>query len=206
MFVLTIDQQQSRRTGDRVDAFLDLLRDAVAGHEDAMVRPFERTIGDEVQGLLSSPELAVELALLALRTGEWQVGIGAGSVDEPLPSSTRAATGEAFVHARVGVERARSRSRLVPLAVGGEDSAGARDAEAVLRLIGAVAARRTSAGWAAIDAFRAGTGPRQEDIATRLGITQQAVSQRLKTALWAEEAAARPLAAALLTRAEGAGS
>src|SRR5665811_2490291 len=83
MFVLTIDQQQSRRTGDRVDAFLDLLRDAVAGHEDAMVRPFERTIGDEVQGLLSSPELAVELALLALRTGEWQVGIGAGRVDEP---------------------------------------------------------------------------------------------------------------------------
>ena len=207
MFVLTIDQESSRTAGDRVDDFLELLRSGVAGREDALVRPFERTVGDEVQGVTSSADLAVELALVALRTGEWQVGIGAGRVDEPVPASTRAATGEAFLHAREAVERARSRSRSVPLAVSGSDPAAARHAESVLRLIGAVAERRTSAGWAAIDALRASTeSPRQEDIAAGLGITQQAVSQRLKTALWAEEIAARSLAAALLIRAEGAGS
>jgi hypothetical protein len=207
MFVLTIDQESSRTAGDRVDDFLELLSDAVAAHVDALVRPFERTVGDEVQGLMSSADLAVELALVALRTGKWQVGIGAGRVDEPVPASTRAATGEAFLHAREAVERARSRSRSVPLAVSGSDPAAARDAESVLRLIGAVAERRTSAGWAAIDALRASPErPRQEDIAAGLGITQQAVSQRLKTARWAEEIAARPLAAALLIRAEGAGS
>src|SRR5450759_1503505 len=114
MFVLTIDQESSRTAGDRVDGFLELLSDTVAAHVDALVRPFERTVGDEVQGLMSSADLAVELALVALRTGEWQVGIGAGRVDEPVAASTRAATGEAFLHAREAVERARSRSRSVP--------------------------------------------------------------------------------------------
>src|SRR5450830_1352559 len=134
MFVLTIDQESSRTAGDRVDDFLELLSDAVAAHADVLVRPFERTVGDEVQGLMSSADLAVELALVALRTGEWQVGIGAGRIDEPVPASTRAATGEAFLPAREAVERARSRSRLVPLAVSGADPAAARDAESVLRL------------------------------------------------------------------------
>ena len=56
----------------------------------------------------------------------------------------------------------------------------------------------------AIDAFRdAGVGARQEDVAETLGITQQAVSQRLRTALWAEEVAARPLLARLLVAAGG---
>jgi len=41
----------------------------------------------------------------------------------------------------------------------------------------------------------------QEEVAARLGITQQAVSQRLRTALWSEELAARPAAARLLSLA-----
>src|SRR5450756_2208378 len=90
MFVLTIDQESSRTAGDRVDDFLELLSDAVATHADVLVRPFERTVGDEVQGVTSSADLAVELALVALRTGEWQVGIGAGRVDCLLYTSDAA--------------------------------------------------------------------------------------------------------------------
>ena len=66
------------------------------------------------------------------------------------------------------------------------------EGEAVLTMLGSIMARRTDAGWAVIDAQAdLGSGATQHDIARRLGITQQAVSQRLRTALWAEELAAR---------------
>ena len=117
-----------------------------------------------------------------------------------------AAVAVAFVLARAAVEAAKSRMRVVPLAVRGIDPDAAAEAEGVLMLIGASAARRTAAGWAVIDAlFADGPGLRQEDVAARLGITQQAVSQRLRTALWSEEIAARPAAARLLSLAARTG-
>lgn len=204
MWVLTIDQQGSRRVGDRVEGLLDLLGDYVADPERAphLVLPFERTVGDEVQAVVGTSGLAVELALHVLRIGGWSVGIGAGEVDRPLPASSRAGSGDAFVQAREAVEAAKSRMRAVPIAVRGADPAPAAEAEAVLALLGAIAARRSTAGWAVIDLLSAQDQPlRQEDVADRLGITQQAVSQRLRTALWAEEVAARPAAARLLALA-----
>ena len=203
MLVLTIDQQGSRRVGDRVDELLDAVWAHLARAPGRrLVRPFERTVGDEVQAVLDDADLAVDLALTVLRRGGWSVGVGAGPVDEPLPPSSRAGAGEAFVLARAAVERAKTRPGAVALAVAGRDPEAARDAEAVLTLVGAVATRRTAAGWEVIDALHdAGVGARQEDVAERLGITQQAVSQRLRTALWAEELAARPLAARLLLAA-----
>jgi hypothetical protein len=212
MLVMTVDQVGSRRVGDRVDDFLRTLardlRHPGREHVDQRpVRPFERTVGDEVQAVFDHPGLVVEIAAAILRTGGWSVGIGAGPVDEPLPASTRAGSGEAFVLARAAVERAKTRPGGVAIAVEGRDPLAASDAEAVLTLLGAVATRRTTAGWQVIDALRdAGVGARQEDVARRLGITQQAVSQRLRTALWSEELAARPLAARLLHAAEGPGT
>jgi hypothetical protein len=200
MLVLTVDQQGSRRVGDRVDdvlAGLDAWR-AVPG----VVRPFERTVGDEVQAVLEDPAAAVDIALALLRWGGWSVGIGAGAVEEPLPASARAGAGPAFVLARSAVERAKSRSRPVPLAVDGADPVAAADAEAVLTLLGVLTERRTDGGWEVVDAV-AGGGTTQDRVAEQLGITQQAVSQRLRTALWTEEQAARPTAARLLRRAEG---
>jgi hypothetical protein len=205
VLVLTIDQRGSRRVGDRVDGLLGGLADRLPPGSSGVVRPFERTVGDEVQATLDDADLAVDVALGVLRRGGWSVGVGAGPVDLPLPASTRAGSGPAFVHARTAVERAKGRPGPVPLAVVGHDGRAAADAEAVLTLLAAVAARRTPAGWEVVDALQdAGVGARQEDVAARLGITQQAVSQRLRTALWAEERAARPLAARLLRAAQGA--
>jgi hypothetical protein len=204
MWVLTVDQQGSRFIGDRVEDFLGLIADFAAGPAapTGIVRPFERTVGDEVQAVMGDAATVVDIALHILRLGGWTVGIGAGQVDEPLPVSTRAGSGDAFIHARTAVEAAKSRMRSVPLAVRGTDRHAASEAEGVLVLIGASAARRTEAGWAVIDALTAdGPGVRQDDVATRLGITQQAVSQRLRTALWSEELAARPAAARLLSLA-----
>src|SRR5665647_2039331 len=186
MFVLTVDQQGSRRVGDRVDALLREL--APLAGRDGVVRAFERT---------------VDVALRLLRTESWSVGIGVGEVDEPLPASARAGSGQAFALARAAVERAKSRSRPVPLAVEGDVPELARDAESVLTLLGAVITRRSPAGWAVIDTFEAlGADATQERVAKHLGVSQQAVSQRLRAAMWAEEVAARPLAAHLLTEGE----
>lgn len=196
MWVVTADQRGSRVVGERVAELL-----AGLPHVAGVVRPAERTVGDEVQAVLDDARGTVDLALHLLRGGGWSVGIGAGDVDEPLPASSRAASGEAFILAREAVEAAKSRHRSVPLAVRGPDRAAAAEAEAVLTLVAAVAARRTTAGWEVVDLAAAGEG--QAATARRLGISVQAVSQRLRTALWAEETAARPAAARLLVAAAG---
>ncbi len=214
MLVLTVDQRDSTRRGDLVPVVLERLETLVgrAGERvRGLVLPFERTVGDEVQAVLSSDDdgsrLAVDVVLALLRDGGWSVGVGAGPVDEPLPEVSRAASGPAFVRAREAVERAKGRGSVVPVAVvGPDDEPGATiaaDAEAVLRLLGAVAARRTDAGWEAIDTLAghaAGSAP-QRATARALGVSEQAVSQRLRAALWAEEEAVRPLAARLLAAA-----
>jgi len=165
---------------------------------------FERTVGDEVQAVFDDPGVAVDVALWLLRRGGWSVGIGCGGVDEPLPTSSREASGPAFVLARDAVEAAKSRQRPVPLAVRGAHHQAGLDAEAVLTLVAATAARRSAAGWEAVDAVES-SGPdvRQEDVAAAMGISQQAVSQRLRTALHDEARAAARAAAHLLTIAQG---
>lgn len=203
MFVLTVDQQGSTRRGDQVPALLDTLGSlALTTPSPGFLRGFERTVGDEVQAVLDDPERTVETALALLRLGGWSIGIGVGPVHEPLPESSRGASGPAFVNARAAVERAKTKGTSVPLAVEGVDAARAQEAEALLRLLGAVVARRTKDGWAAVDRLARGART-QKDVARELGITEQAVSQRLRTALWAEESAVRPLAARLLAEAEG---
>ncbi|NHT16223.1 hypothetical protein [Cellulomonas sp. IC4_254] len=211
MWTLTVDQEGSRRVGDRVDALLADLATAspLAGSgPGAVVLPFERTVGDEVQAVLADADLVVAVALHLVRTGGWSVGIGAGVVDTPLPSTSRAGSGSAFIHAREAVEAAKSRLRSVPLAVRGPRADLAAEAEGVLTLLGSVVARRTAAGWTVVDRLTprpGGPAARQEDVAAALGISQQAVSARLRAALWAEEVAARPAAARLLRLAGGHG-
>lgn len=202
MFVLTIDQRGSRRVGDRVEVLLEVLARTAAGGVVGVVRPFERTVGDEVQAVVDNSALAVDIALDVLRVGGWSVGIGAGAVQEPLPAQARAGQGEAFLLAREAVERAKSRLRPVPIAVEASDRARGRECEAVLTVIGAIMARRTQTGWAVIDMMSSDPEVTQDDVAARLGITQQAVSQRLRAAMWSEEQAVRPVAARLLAEGE----
>ena len=198
MFVVTMDQRGSRRTGDLVEPMLAEL----SGLRGApgVVRPFARTVGDEVQAAFDDPVLVVEHVLAMVRRGGWSVGVGAGPVDLPLPEDVRAGSGDAFVLAREAVERAKGRGRPVAVAVAGVGATAAADAESLLVLLGSVAARRTAAGWAVVDALAPGTVT-QEEVAEGLGISQQAVSQRLRGALWPEEPPVRAAAARLLTRA-----
>ena len=194
MFVLTIDQQHSRRSGDRIE---ELLHRLASRHREP-VRRFERTAGDEVQGVLDQPAGVVDLVTDLVRQGDWSIGIGIGSVDQPLPASTRAGSGAAFTLARDAVTRAKSRP--TGLAVSGSSVAGAAHAQAALDLLAAIAQRRTDRGWEAVDL--AARGRTQVEVAAQLGVSKQAVSQRLQAADWHLEPPARELAAHLLAVAD----
>ena len=195
MFVLTVDQRHSRRADDRVEALLSWFGD----RNETFLRPFERTAGDEVQGILEQPGDVVSLALALVRQDAWSIGIGAGPGNRPLPPSTRAGSGQAFTLARDAVTRAKARPNGV--VVMGTSAETTRHAQAVMDLLAAVVARRSPQGWEAVDLAVAGLN--QVEIATRLGVSKQAVSQRLRAAEWHLEPEGRVLAAHLLSLADG---
>jgi hypothetical protein len=193
-YVLTVDQRASRRSPDRVPEVLRRLNGAVP-----TLLGFERTAGDEFQGLLAEPDDVVEVVLHLVRSGDWSVGVGAGPVQTPLPQSTRAWAGPAFLSARRAVDAAKQRPTR--LAVRGVAPADAGDAQAVLSALAVIVERRSDQAWEAIALV--GAGRTQAEAATELGISRQAVGQRLAAGLWDLERDLRPTAVRLLTRAAG---
>ncbi|GER22119.1 hypothetical protein NCCP1664_06160 [Zafaria cholistanensis] len=174
MIVATIDQRASRRRADLVDQLIDRLN---TGYP--LVRPFERTAGDELQGVLDDGPAAAALALEVAATRAWSIGVGVGAVRLPLPAQTRAGAGPAFENARAAVERAKHSP--ASLAVVGPEPEGPR-LEAELQLVAELEARRSPA--AAEAGLLIEQGFSQREAAERLGITQQAVSARLAAGLW----------------------
>jgi hypothetical protein len=193
-FVLTVDQRASRRSTDRVADALRLLNAEVA-----TVLAFERTAGDEFQGVLDDADEVVDVVLRLVRTGIWSIGVGAGPVQTPLPRSTRAGAGPAFLSARRAVDAAKQRPTR--LAVRGAVPVDASDAQAVLSALAVIVERRSDQAWEAIALMA--DGGTQADAAAALGISRQAIGQRLAAGLWELERELRPTAARLLTRAGG---
>lgn len=187
MYVLTIDQRGSSADIDRVPGLLAELQDL------STTGRFERSVGDEVQGVLEHPAEVVEIALHALRSGQWYVGIGVGAVHLPLPASPREGSGPAFVAARLAVERAKAAAGHVPLSVvsgglrrGGtaplpETEPGIRacaNAEAVLRLIGRLVQDRTEAQWKVVDSLRSLQKDTQQQDTAQKDTPQQGTAAR----------------------------
>ena len=81
------------------------------------------------------------------------------------------------------------------------DDRAAESAQAVLGLLAAVVQRRTPAGWEAVDLLTSGLS--RAEAATELGISRQALSQRLLVGMWPQEERARRVAADLLSAADG---
>lgn len=174
---------------DRVGAALALTASHVA------LRPFERTAGDELQGVFDAAESVVDVSTQLIEDGHWSVGIGIGAVELPLPVQTRAGRGPAFEAARVAVTRAKNAAGSIAVA-----GTSADDADSALALLAFVVGRRTPEGRAAVVLMRAGLS--QAAAAERLGVSKQAVSQRLSVAGWAFEEKARGLAVRLLERVD----
>jgi hypothetical protein len=210
MYVLTIDQRGSTGDIDRVPGLITELGTLTPA-------PFERSVGDELQGVLEDAAEVVEIALHALRSGRWYVGIGIGTVQLVTGGSPREGSGSGFVAARKAVELAKGAAGQVPLSVvsgtmgrgrevppaAKEGSMASANAQAVLRLIGRVVQQRTEAQWRVVDRLRElqtgeGRHGSQKQVARDLGITEQSVSRAVLRSGWPEEWAARPAAAMLL--------
>lgn len=195
VLVLTVDQRDSRHGTDRVPTALDLLRDV------PVLRAFERTAGDELQGVLADPAALSVTVEALLRDGSWSIGIGVGPVDRPLPDHARAGSGPAYLRARTAVTAAKKAPWQ--LRVVGDDP-GARQLESALWLWASVLARRTARGWEVADLVDQDLS--YDAAARRLGITQSAVSQRAQAAGIVEGRRARELVTHLATALVGVGA
>lgn len=193
VLVLTVDQRDSRSGPDRVPEAL-----AALAHVPTLL-PFERTVGDELQGVVDDPTALPPALEVLLRADCWNVGIGIGEIEEPLPAQARAGRGSAYLRARSAVTAAKTSPWHLRVVA---DADEARDLESVLWLLAAVVGRRSRKGWEVVDL--ADEGLSYEEIGRRLGISQSAVSQRAQAAGLVEGRRAREvithLAADLLGR------
>lgn len=176
MIVLTIDQRRSRKNQDKVENLIQRANSTVGP-----VRPFQRTAGDEVQGVMDHAGQAVHLAVMLAASGDWSVGLGFGKVEEPLPKETRAGRGAAFEFARDAVERAKRAAGSIAVSAAVAD---AERLEAELQLTASIVAKRRATSWEA--GLLMDQGMTQTQVAEQLGISQQAVSMRLASSLWFE--------------------
>src|SRR6478609_6079246 len=186
--VLTVDQRGSRSSADRIPQMLAELASVPARVD------FERTVGDEFQGVLDQGAAVADAVARLLRDDAWNIGVGVGTVEEPLPDHARAGRGPAYLHARAAVTAAKSspwHTRVV-----GDDPA-ARALETTIWLWAAVLARRSSRGWEVADLVAEGLS--YAEVGERLGISQSAVSQRAQAAGIVEGRRAHELVVGLST-------
>ena len=192
VYVLTLDQRASRAGVDLVPELLGSLNRRP--RRPGLLRKFERTAGDEVQGVISEAPPAVDVIVELLRSDDWSIGLGIGEVADPLPRSTRAGRGAAFIYAREAVTRAKSSPHHVNVV--GSDPRAAEQVETVLWLMASILRRRSDRGWEVADLLA--EGHTRREVGMRLGISQSAVTQRAQAAGVIEEQRGRVLAAELL--------
>lgn len=186
VIVLTVDQRGSRHSEDLIPHALEHLAPLPT------LLPFERTAGDELQGVLDDPDAVAAALGELLRADAWYVGIGVGVIEEPLPDHARAGRGPAYLQARAAVSRAKTSPWHVRVAA---DHWAGRALETTLWLWAAVLARRTARGWEVADLVAQGLS--YAEAGNRLGISQSAVSQRAQAAGIVEARRAEELAAVL---------
>ena len=178
--VVTIDERGSRQTaGSRAGTLARLLNGDPAVAPEL---PFEVTVGDELQGVLRSPVDIVPVLRAVARHAGWWVGIGIGQI-EAFGESARVSTGVAFVQARLAVDRAKK----VPWGVAVEGAGWKRvdELDRAVALWVTMLEMRSERGWQTVDLRLRGLS--EPEIASLLGITQQAVNQRLRAAFFAQD-------------------
>jgi DNA-binding LacI/PurR family transcriptional regulator len=150
-----------------------------------------RPAGEGWVAVVDDAAATVDAVVALVRGGGLRIGVGAappGPDDAPVTLAARRALEAAG-------------RRPARLAVRGTDPEAAADAQAVLTALAVLLARRSAAAWAAVDLLAAGAT--RAAAAAALGVSRQAVAQRLAAASWDLERELRPTAARLLDRAAG---
>jgi hypothetical protein len=148
-------------------------------------------LGDEFQVLVDTGDTALAVALVLTRGGRWSVGLGVGTVLEPLDESVQSGAGNAFVAAHAAVTRAGKKSTHLAVVAQPRHQL-AKDLEALVDLLLVLRSRRSPHGWEVHDLLAGGLT--QAEAAARMGITPQSASKRARAAeIRAEGAALAPL-------------
>lgn len=197
MFVMTLDQRGSRSGTDLVPPTLELLERTLTD-DMTPVAAFERTAGDEIQGVVDNPKAVYAVIRLLLRESAWYIGIGHGPVEQPVPARAAEGGGPAYWAARDAVNLAKTKRASTPIALLSHDAGQqAADLHGLLQLLGFVLVERSPAAWEAIDlittSYGSTNGVTQKLAAQTLGITPAAMSARLRNAGLNQELEAQPV-------------
>ena len=150
------------------------------------VGSFEYLDVENIRALVATPRAVVDTTMVLLSDGDWAVGIGYGPTsDSALGKATRSMSKKA-------------KPGTVSASMDAAGGVGATDVVAVFMLIAQILTRRTPEGREATSFMRRGYS--QIEAAEQLGISKQAMSQRLQAAAWQAENAGWQLAVNLLTR------
>lgn len=147
---------------------------------------------EDICAVVDSATAVCEVVMALLADGDWAIGIGISPGNQADEESARhVATAALKNSARMGQVYAKLNKR--------GRSAEASDIAAAFALIGYVLNKRTIEGREATSLVRAGLN--QNEAAEELGISKQAMSQRLQAAGWSAEMAGWQLAVNLIERA-----
>lgn len=163
-------------TAEDLNAVVSAIRTPIASRDE--------TEAGEVILQVVDPEAVLQAIVAAARHTGVCIGVGADSGEgrsrlTPLDLARRA------------LKRARSRSGDMPIVIYGRASEAASWATALAQLLHFSLMRRSEPGWEV--AHLVSRGISQKDAAEDLGITEQAVSQRLRAAGYRESRNIEPL-------------
>ncbi|SMG30657.1 hypothetical protein SAMN06295981_1861 [Corynebacterium pollutisoli] len=156
------------------------------------VGEFEILGVEDICAVVDSPESLCDTVMALLSDGSWAIGLGISPDTTDEDEARATATGALKGSARAGVVKvAYAPRRNAPIA---------GDIAAAFALLGHVLGKRTLEGREATSLVRSGLN--QNEAAEELGISKQAMSQRLQAAGWQAETAGWQLAVNLLARAD----
>lgn len=165
------------------------------------VGEFELLGVEDICTVIDSAPAVCNVIMALLSDGEWAIGLGiARDLDPAAPESEAAA--RAVATASLGPAGRNTRPGVVRVKVAGATKAedfpttAATDIAAAFALLGQVLAKRTIEGREATSLVRRGLN--QNEAAEELGISKQAMSQRLQAAGWQAENAGWHLAVHLI--------
>lgn len=161
---------------------------------------FELLGVEDIRAYVTSPTTACDVVMALLAAGDWAIGIGVvPTVNQPDPDDE--AQIELAKKNATDALRPTARAGAVKVRIVGakRDDARAFNISASFTLMSQVLAKRSFEGREATSLMRSGLN--QNEAAEELGISKQAMSQRLQAAGWQAEQAGWQLAVNLIDHA-----
>lgn len=181
--VLIGDLVNSRQLAqrDRVQRELSQLLESLSRtHGTAMTSPLTLTLGDEFQAVWHTPS-GIWQVIIGLQAGLFPVGVrlslGLGTLATPINhEAALGMDGEAFWHARAGIDRMKESGRR--LALTGLPDKSTQWADPLLAVIDSMTRTWKANRWHILNGLSAGQSV--PDIAAELGISVQAVYRNIR--------------------------